>query len=154
MSEWINLVKNVASPTQMPQPDVHLNVLVSPYHVPEAMRGIRLADGRFRVEFRYIDGEERQGKAIKLDDHATAFEGRITRRLLAIELDVAKLGARTVGVSVSTAEAEERIKRELDGAFEKLIHANNATERLSATRAQDAFQSRRTELLQQLVGSG
>lgn len=153
MPEWINLWAPSRPPVPGNQPDVLVNLVVSPYHIPEAVRGVRLGDGRFRVEFRYIDGEEPHGKAIKLDSHVTAFEGRLTRRLLALEIDVAGIGARTVGVTVSSADQHERIRQGLDGAFAKLMESHGMKDRGALTRAQSALKSRNAELLQQLVPS-
>lgn len=85
MTGWIRNLKKVEGPAESGGPGVHYDLVISPYHAPEAVRGFETEKGTFRIEFRYIDGEE-PAREIKVDEWVTAFEGKHSHRLLALEL--------------------------------------------------------------------
>lgn len=152
MSEWLRL-RNIPSSSQVPpSPGVLFDVVVSPYDVPEAVRGFKTPSGRFRIEFRYIDGPEPAGAPMPLDDHVSVFEGRHTRRLLALEVNLQALGAKSVGVSISTASPHEQLKSELQRALEQLVKQHSSpTDRKALESTREALKSRESELLNQLA---
>lgn len=158
MAEWLRL-KNIqphAGPS--PSPDVLFDVVVSPYDVPEAVRGFRTAQENFRVEFRYIDGEEPSRPPERIGEHIKVFRGRITHRLLAIEVDVEAIGAQSVGLTISTAvshsDRAECLKRELMEAFERLVATQTEdVERWALETTRDALETRAEDLINQLVGA-
>lgn len=154
MSEWLRL-KNIPSSTQAPpSAGVLFDVVVSPYDVPEAVRGFKTPHGHFRIEFRYIDGPEPANRPVRLDDHVSVFEGRHTRRLLALEVNLQALGAKSVGVSISTATSHDQLKSQLRRALEQLVKQHPLpADRKALESTREALKSRESELLNQLVSA-
>lgn len=154
MTEWLKLKSIPLQSPIPPAPGVLFDVVVSPYDIPEAVRGFKTPQGRFRIEFRYIDGPEPQGPELHLDDHVKAIEGRFTRRLLALEVDVDAMGAHSVGVAISTAQPlTERLKQRLESALDRVAakHTSADDQRVMAT-ARTALRTREDDLLNQLAG--
>jgi hypothetical protein len=82
--------------------DLEFHVYVSPYDLPEAVRGEYVArESMFFIEFKYI-GEESLERQIA-DDYVTMYVGRHSNRLYRIAVDVDKLGARSIVIRVSKA---------------------------------------------------
>jgi hypothetical protein len=154
MAEWLKL-KNIPIEAQRPPPPgVLFDVVVSPYDVPEAVRGFKTQHGRFRIEFRYIDGPEPHGPVLKLDDHVTAMEGRFTSRLLALEVDLDAIGARSVGVAFSTSQSlAARLKQRIQSALDHVAakHTSIDDQRVMAT-TRTALRTREDDLINQLAG--
>lgn len=153
MTEWLRLGDIKELPEGAREPDFVLGVVLSPYDVPDAVRGRRTDEGRFRIEFRYIDGEE-QGKPVKVGPHVTATEGKYSGRLLAMEIDVNAIGANSVGVSIATGVAEQRVKNTLDSAWDEVAKGfgkRSLESRAFAVTARRAVATREHELLGQLV---
>ena len=126
--------------------DVHLDLLTSPYDVPCAVRGRPIDGGKFRIEFQYIDGEEHEGKARRLDEHFLIFEGKHSKRLMAIEIDTESLGASSVGFSITRADG---IKQRLNAAVKRIKEFSGSVP--NSTRAVRAIEDREAELLQMLT---
>lgn len=144
MTEWLRLGDIKKLPEGAQEPDFVLGVVLSPYDVPDAVRGLRTNEGRFRIEFRYIDGEE-QGKQVKVGPHVMATEGKYSGRLLAMEIDVDAIGANSVGVSIATKlhSAWDEVDKSFSG---------QSTERRTiAATARRAVATREDELLHQLA---
>src|SRR6266853_4092407 len=81
---------------------VKVDVLVSPYDVPEGVRGFVSKDHKaFLIEFKYISQEDTidrpQSESVKLR------VGRNSGRLYAIELDLQKFGADHVQLRLEVA---------------------------------------------------
>ncbi|MFG0285557.1 MAG: hypothetical protein ACF8R7_14155 [Phycisphaerales bacterium JB039] len=154
MPEWLKLKNLPGAVPHVPVPSVRLDVVVSPYEVPEAVRGFKIAKGRFRIEFRYIDGPEPEGVSRSLDEHVKAIEGRHSRRLLALEIDVDALGAEAVGLSISTSPSLADVLREqLETALERAAAQQAEEEHKSINYARSAVKLREKELLQQLTSA-
>lgn len=146
MDGWLRL-KNILEATGKAEPPgVLFNVVVSPYDVPEAVRGFKVPGGRFRIEFRYIDGEE-PGRQVPLDGHVTVTEGRHSHRLLALEVDVAAIGARSVGVAITPVES---VKSQLRSAMDRVESMHGSSDENHA-RVRRALEARESELLQCLA---
>jgi hypothetical protein len=78
---------------------VHFMVTVSPYSIPEAVRGsYNEAKRLFEIRFRYLDEESHKRR--KVDDHVCILEGEHSGRLLGIDVDVDTLGVETISVAV------------------------------------------------------
>lgn len=155
MTEWLRLGDLKHLPEGKGEPDIVLGVLLSPYDAPEAIRGLRDERGHFRIEFRYIDGEE-QGKPVRVGPHILATEGRYTGRLLSMEIDIDALGAKSVGVAFETAVPQQRIKNTLEHAWEELFnrYAGQSKERGAiAATARRAASMREHDLLGQLAAT-
>jgi hypothetical protein len=152
MAEWLRLKEVPKSPTPVPVTGVVFDVMVSPYDIPEAVRGFRTPHGRFRIEFRYIDGTEPSGPERSLVPHVVAFEGRHTGRLLALEADVEAMGAKAVGVSISPIQ--ERLRQQLDSAWNAVAATHSSSAEKSVfENARNALRTREADLLKQLAGA-
>ncbi len=112
MSEWIELEPSSLGRNEHDQIDgVEIIVGLSPYDVPEAVRGGYDKDiGRFVIEFRYLDdGEERVSDAQEED--VVLLVGEHSKRLYAIHVDVDRLKAEKVGLKVLIPEVDEAIDK-------------------------------------------
>ena len=153
MTEWLRLGDIKDRPDSTKQPDFVVGVVLSPYDVPDAVRGSRTHEGRFRIEFRYIDGEE-AGKEVRIGEHVVATEGRYSGRLLAMEVDVDAIGANSVGVSIQTGGPAQRVKSTLDSAWEEVDRGfgkHSRERRAIAATARRAVATRERDLLEQLA---
>jgi hypothetical protein len=131
-SEWIK-------PVQDDKPQGKARRVTSPYDVPEAFRVTALEDGRFLIEFRYIDSAE-SASDIRLSGDVRALLGRSTKRILAIEFkpadhDLKELLAKLRWIIQQLSEKEE-FKRQAEwnyrAAREAVDHAMpSIKERLS-----------------------
>jgi hypothetical protein len=106
MAEWIEL-----DPEQLNQNErtcvngIEINVGLSPYDIPERVRGSYDDDiGRFVIEFEYLDDNEPREISWQ-NEHVTLCVGENTGCLYAIHVDVESLGADAVKVRVSVADA-------------------------------------------------
>jgi hypothetical protein len=149
MGEWLRLKEAPPSPGNVPVAGVVFDVIVSPYDIPEAVRGFKTPNGRFRIEFRYIDGTEPSGPEKSLDQHVVAIVGRHTGRLLALEADVEAIGVQAVGVSITTVK--DRLRQQIDSALNAVAKTRTSSEAKSVfEKARSAFRTREGDLLKQL----
>ena len=91
--------------------------VTSPYDVPEAFRVTAVNDGRFLIEFRYIDSAE-DTLDLRLSGDVRATLGRTTKRILAIEFkpndhDTTELLARLHRIIQQLSE-KEGLKRQAE----------------------------------------
>lgn len=105
MSEWVRLD---AEKLNTPQPQairgVNITVRMSPYDVPEAVRGYYdKALGRFVIEFRYIGDELLKQK--QEGEHITLRIGRYSGRLYGIEVDVDAMRTQAVDLILEVSDA-------------------------------------------------
>lgn len=120
---------------------------VSPYSVPDAVSGELIGSDRFRIHFRYIDGDEPR-IALQLDRHVMIWIGVRTRRLLTLE------------VSLSAADPLSAARSALDRLRAQLIDAYRRVEESwqkidNGPIASSALQSREEDLLRRVpVGFG
>lgn len=155
MSDWLKLKSMPRAHSTPPAPGVLLDVVLSPYDMPEAVRGFRSTNGRFRIEFRYIDGPEPSGPEDRVDAHISAFEGRYTGRLLALEVDVLAMGASAVGISISTPVDPTTLSNDLDVAWRRMMTKHNSPDEIRQLEsARAALRSRESEVLSQFAGAG
>lgn len=143
MKDWLRIGDMKELPMGAHEPDIVLGVVLSPYDVPDAVRGFITEDEHFRIEFRYIDGEE-QGKDVEAGPHVIATEGKYSGRLLAMEIDVKAIGAKSVGLSIATM---------LHSAWEavaKSFGSQSKERRAIADTARRAVATREPELIQML----
>ena len=108
--EWVEA--DVAS--KLPPRDeefrgVHIRVFVSPYNIPEAVRGYGISEPkRFRVEFRYPE-QDRSYIPVKhgpLELHV----GKSSGRLCKIDVDVAALNVDTVSLELLQAAVASQLE--------------------------------------------
>jgi hypothetical protein len=161
MADWLRLkaIPTAPLPTTVCPPagssGVLFDVVVSPYDLPEAVRGFRKSNGRFRIEFRYIDGDEPIAEELRVDEHVSAFEGKHSGRLLALEVDTAAIGADAVGVAISTPVPQnELVRRNIDEAWKRVAARHTKPdEKRVFDSARAALRTRENDLVSQLVGS-
>jgi len=88
---------------------VEVNVFMSPYDVPEAVRGrYDVAVGRLLIEFKYFD-EEKPVVDEPHGDHIVLRVGKNSGRLLGIQLDADALKAKQVGLRVFVEQVRKAI---------------------------------------------
>jgi hypothetical protein len=101
--EWIPIANLTPRPEHRNLDGVRVDLLVSPYDVPEALRGQYLHDKRsFQIEFKYISGEDTYEKQEM--ENVTVRVGRNSGRLYAIELDVHALQTTSIELRIKIAE--------------------------------------------------
>lgn len=155
MPEWLRLKNLTASVNPPPVQGVILDVVVSPYDVPEAVRGFKTAAGRFRIEFRYIDGPEPASSPQILNNHVVAFEGRHSKRLLALEVDIDAMGAQAVGLSISTSpdQVTQWLRERIDSALNAVVERHTKpVEKQMVETTKAALKTRESDLLNQMAG--
>lgn len=148
MNEWHKLTSSPGVRAADSGPDLQFNVVVSPYDVPEAVRGRRTSEGGLVIEFRYIDGEE-PSKEVRLDDNIVVLEGKHSKRLLAIKVDVRALGAESVGLAINTPEA---LKQELETAWKRL-RTEHPDAGKNSERVRQIFSPAESDVLSSAIGS-
>ena len=102
-SSWIEInPSEYDEETIAQQAGVEFHVFISPYDMPQAVRGGYDANRKlFAIDFKYIGDEptERQ----QLDQYVTMHLGKKTRRLYRIDADVHGLGVTAVGLRLTQA---------------------------------------------------
>jgi len=147
MVDWLRLRELAGSDFTGKVPDVVLGLVLSPYEVPDAVRGYRTSDHKLKIEFRYIDGDE-PSRRVQIDPFIQAMEGRHSGRLLSLAIDMNALGAKSVGLSISMRPIDQvGVRKAIDSAFEgfakrsgsNLHHGLDTARRILATREADLF---------------
>lgn len=100
MTTWIPVDTMEMNPEKkVEEHGVELHVQISPYDVPQALRGgFNEESGRFEIEFRYI-GEEPVRKQAA-DEYLSFYVGKKSGRLYKIQLDVKAMKAHKVTLRV------------------------------------------------------
>ena len=100
--DWIEISPDVFEDFEDKQQSDGVEIVVglSPFDIPEGVRGhFDDARERFVIELKYMDTSERRLPQ-KLNQSVTVFVGENSHRLYEIELDVDKLGAESVQLSL------------------------------------------------------
>jgi hypothetical protein len=97
--------------TQHDDAGVQVELSLSPYDLPEAVRG-SFDDSlqKFIIEFKYVQGEEWTRRPA--GDYAILRVGRNSNRLYGLEIDLAALGQSRVSVERVVDQALESLKTE------------------------------------------
>ncbi len=143
MVKWITLDPNVINREQKKFiRGVEVKLYASPQDVPEAVRGgYDPVRRKFVIKFRYAAGEEPLNTS-KYDDNITLFLGKKSRRLHEVEIDVDRMKAEQVGLSVE-------FKQALPKAIEWLSKQDEGASREgNYTVAKEVISHRADELLQ------
>lgn len=82
-SDWIKVLYHEEAPH-----GGGVQLVTSPYDIPEAFKIADIRKNWIRIEFRYIDSAER-GEEVSLPSSAKVVVGRASKRLLAIEMNPA-----------------------------------------------------------------
>lgn len=102
-SQWIKIDPVKYDTEQIPTDSgVEFKVFLSPYDIPEAVRGFYdVAKERFTIQFKYIGNESTE--TVQRDGPVTFRVGIHSGRLHAIEVDVHSLGVEQVGLRIAQA---------------------------------------------------
>jgi hypothetical protein len=138
--EWIPIA-NLRPRVERNLQGVKVDVLVSPYDVPEALRGYYSPDKQcFVIEFKYISSED----TVEKDEcpNVQVRVGKNSGRLYAIELAVKSFDASAVQLRIKVAEA-------LRNVLTHLIQEPIAPSRSSNySMAKDAVEKLESQILQ------
>jgi hypothetical protein len=115
MSEWLNLDLDTETPERTQEiRGVQVELLVSPYDIPEAVRAFfDKSKERYVIEFKYI-GYEPTVPQVE-DRYTTIIIGENSGRLYGMELDVNALRAESV-------ELRMRVATEVHEAIDHLVN--------------------------------
>ena len=142
MKEWIQ----VELDTEKLKQEKHLRgivveLLVSPYDVPEAVRGFFDDEiKRFAIEFKYMGGSDEPRKNNQQDKYLNFKIGENSERLYRLEIDVAALKANSVGLRMV-------VQQEVNEALDHLIQQSGRINRKDNYRlAKEAIVARTDQL--------
>lgn len=122
------------------KPDVSLDVYVSPFEIPRAVRGYYTKRKGFVVEFKYMTDEKYQVKELGPPEVATRI-GKNSGRVLGFEIDVDSLRASSVGVRLfSPLSVIERALETIRAKGPRARSDNTLiTQKVLEDRAQELF---------------
>jgi hypothetical protein len=141
--DWIPIANLSPRSERRDSQGVRVDLLVSPYDVPEALRGEYLREkGHFRIEFKYISTEDTSEKPEPDMENVTVRLGRNSGRLYAIELDVQALQATSVELRIKiAAELKNVLTHLIDKPLSPLRSSNYSM-------AKEAIEKHEQEILQ------
>ena len=169
MTDWIRLnqIQQTADagedhgPTPEPiEPGVVVGLIVSPYDVPDAVRGFQKNGNVFRIEFRYIDGKEPARSPVEVEQHLTAVYGKHSGRLLAIEVDTDGVGTKNIGLKITAEVPQEELREDmLRASLHEAMgvlsaRQPNAAGRQVFEKTREAVAAREDTLLKQMLLPG
>ena len=148
MSGWLRLNQselNKGTPKKIN--GVEVVVFLSPYDIPEGVRGdFDESLKRFVIRFKYLGGPEKPNEPLEQvsqDDHVTLAVGRNSHRLYRVEIDVMSLGADEIVLKVA-----EDLDEAIDWLSEKRHRPSN---RGRYDVAKMAISERKDELFRELA---
>jgi hypothetical protein len=112
MTTWIPVDTMEMNPEKkLDERGVELHVQISPYDVPQALRGgFNEKTDRFEIEFRYIGDEPLRVQAA--DQHVSFYVGKKSGRLYKIQLNVKAMKAQKVTLKLAaTAMLSQEIEK-------------------------------------------
>ena len=121
MSQWRKVDnEQVNRPTEEQIDGITIRMLVSPFDVPEAVRGdFNNARKTFAISFKYRAGEESLSEQ-RFDDDTVLFVGRASGRIYRIEIDLKRVMVNGVALELSVPVSGEVIAREAEQAIHGL----------------------------------
>lgn len=140
MSDWIPIQPDEVKTAPVRKPaNIEINLSLSPYDVPEAVRGYCMERKKFVIEFKYINDEPTR---VERTDEFLVRVGRHTGRLYEIEVDADRLGARSVTLKT--------LPEQIDSAIESLARRHEGR-RDNYNVAKEVLAERRDQLFQELA---
>ncbi|HWQ35342.1 MAG TPA: hypothetical protein VNQ79_21025 [Blastocatellia bacterium] len=142
MREWLEVNLDTEKLKQSRKiRDIVVELLVSPYDVPEAVRGFFDQEtNRFAVEFKYMGGVDEPGKDHQQDRYLKFRIGENSGRLYRLEIDVNALKANSV-------ELRMLVEQEVSEALDQLIQRSGRINRQDNYRlAKEAIAARQDQL--------
>jgi hypothetical protein len=148
MSGWLSLKQNeLDKGTPRNINGVEVVVFLSPYDIPEGVRGdFDESLNRFVIRFKYVGGPEEPNEPVEReshDDHVTLVVGRHSHRLYRVEIDVMRLGANGIVLKVA-----QDLNEAIDWLSEKRQRPSN---RGRYDVAKMAISERRDDLFRELA---
>jgi len=146
MSDWIPInpdnVKTVPAPREGAA--VHINLFLSPYDVPEAVRG-RYDQNRkkFVIDFQYASEEPTRQETV--DDKLSIRLGKHSGRLYEIEVDVDRVKAKSVTLVTF-------VHKQVESALENLRKKRVGNVRDNFSVVQEVVSDRKDQLFRDLAG--
>jgi hypothetical protein len=109
---WISLdPEEIDSTEQEARKGVHLEFSLSPYDIPEGVRGYYCDDAkRFIIEFKYMTEEPVMER--KLSEHVSVREGRNSGRLHDVLIDVDALNVDRITTAIREVQAAPIVGKE------------------------------------------
>lgn len=127
------------------QPDVKIQLSVSPYDVPEAVRGFFTDSGKsFVIEFKYLDDEPKEERPA--DHEVTLHIGKNSGRLYKIQVNVEALEP-----DVSSVGLELRVIDVAENALRRF--ANESERQKNVSVARNVLADHEQELVRTAAGS-
>ncbi|HAU36861.1 MAG TPA: hypothetical protein DCX07_04000 [Phycisphaerales bacterium] len=115
MSEWQRLDDLDMAEEIRDDKGVKIRLFLSPFDVPEAVRGYYdQKSQRFRIEFRYVSEEAERIVEYPREKYISLFVGKNSGRLLRIDVDVNSLKAPSVQIEMAVLEKVEDAIDELN----------------------------------------
>lgn len=103
-TQWIDIdPEEIDAKERGAKKGIHLEFSLSPYEIPERVRGYYCEDlKRFVIEFRYMTDEPLVER--RVSEHVSMKEGRNSGRLYDVLLDVDGLNVDRISAAISEAE--------------------------------------------------
>jgi hypothetical protein len=145
MTDWVPLnAKTLALPKHRTIRGVDITLVVSPYDIPDAVRGEYNKDlQRFIIEFRYMSDEPWEHS--KYNDNIVLRIGRNSGRLYGIEVDIHALPDQRIDLRMNVAKA-------VTNAINGLAHQSEMVRRREHYEiAKDAIQEKQNQIFESLT---
>jgi hypothetical protein len=145
MTDWVSLnAKTLALQKHRTIRGVDITLVMSPYDIPEAVRGDYNKElQRFVIEFRYMSDEPWERS--RCDNNIILRIGRNSGRLYGIEVDVHALAAQMINLRMDVAKA-------VTNAINRLARqAERAQRRENYEVAKDAIEEKQNEIFESLA---
>jgi hypothetical protein len=152
MANWIRVDQDaVGQPAAQKLRGVDVTVYFSPFDVPPAVRGNYDSTRKsFVIQFNYFSAEEELQP--QKSGQIVFKVGKRSRRLYEIEIDVDAIGAKTVGLKVSTANAQHVLDA-ANAAIEVISQAAGQPAKSNYIAARGAISQVEQRLVDSFVGS-
>lgn len=145
MSDWIPIDVDEVKTEPADKPSgVEINLFLSPYDVPEAVRGFFDDErDRFVIAFRYV-GDEPTRVEDSTDKALTLRIGKRSGRLYEIEVDVNRFKAQSVTLNTF-------VPQQIENALDHLVNRRSGHLRDNYSVAKEVLSGRRDQLFQDLA---
>jgi hypothetical protein len=146
MSNWISIDHRDINLTKSSEnfKGIKVNIYVSPYDIPEALRGYYdTGIDKFIIEFYYISDES--VKRNKQSDHITLEIGKNSNRIYKIIIDVKSIKANTIDLNL--------IPKKVESAIDQFVNSIEPRERKNENYkiAKDLLSKKKDEIYSELA---
>jgi hypothetical protein len=139
MGEWIKIEpESLGKPETKMVSGVEIRLLVSPYDLPQQVRGMYDdAIKKFVIDFSYLDSEET--KTEKIDKYLTAFAGKNSGRLYKIQIDVDALKVQSVQLNLGIPQVLSTSIDQLRSSYAERGDNYDAVNKVIAAKQNELF---------------